>query len=264
MKKKRHCSLPALLLFAAALLPVLQGCSFYRDRRCVTVGLPEVPRDWSNRFSGLRFSVTVPDPDNREGFSRVTVPPGKEHITIDIPKAAFVPCLVEPLVPAGRLKPAGVLIAEGAGALAFPAEWENGFAALILLKLFYRQEIYPGINGERLEDEIVRKGDGNVWDLDPAPILLGLSFGSFRSDKIRPLPLAAVEIPLQDGRWFWGNPFRQPVSAAGESEMTMLELPKGRHHLYHAETEEHVSIFIGEKEWFAVYSLKGTCISGSL
>ena len=266
------CILPAAAAVGTASLCALQGCSFFGNTRTVVIALPEAPPDWERRFPGLRYSLRFPDPADPASISSVTVPAGEHSVSIEVPKAAYIPCLAVPHPPEGRLKPAGMLITEnsegagegGVGADSFTPVWEDGFGAELLLQLFYRDEIYHALNCERLMKELREAAEGNVWALDPGPVRLGLSFGSFRSDKIRLLPTAAVEIPLDGGRWFWGNPFRRPENITAAEELVLLEVPVGSHHLYHADSAEHISIHIGEKEWYAVYSLRGMCISGSL
>jgi hypothetical protein len=261
MKRKTGCLF--LLISVLSVFPALQGCSFFLPFREVVIQLPELPRDWEARFPGLEFRILCPDTADPDLFSVFPVPAGERSAAVRIPKAAYVPCLVRPVSDAGMLKPAGAVITETPGTAVYTAAWEDGFTAEILLKLWYREDIYPAVNGERLRTAITEKGEGNVWDLDPAPILLGFSFGSFRSDKIRLLPAYTIEVPLPGGRWFWDNPFRASVFSAGEHAPAVVCLPRGRHHLYHTQSEEHVLIHIGEKEWYAVYSLKEMCISGN-
>ncbi len=246
-------------------LLLLNGCSYFLKYREVRLFLPEIPPSWRHRFPTLRYELTYPDYSTAGALSTQILEAGVNTVILPVPKAAFVPCLLQPLTESGSLKPAGAVIT-GENGLYKGGEcvcrWEDGFLSDLLLRLFEREDLYPALNVERLRLEILAKGEGNVWDLDPDPVLLGLSFGSFSSNKLRLLPEKEIDVPLSPGTWIWDNPFRLPLEIAEDTPET-LKLPMGKHYLFHLQSDECVSVYIGEKEWYLVFLLKGAYISGN-
>lgn len=248
------------ITFFVLIISLVSGCDYYGSYRVVTLFPPEPPETWGKRFPSLEFRLIYPDYSDPEGFTTVRLKSGCGPVSLKIPKAAYVPCLLQPVPPVGTLRPAGVIITEKD----HEPTWEDGFLASLLLRMYYRRDVYPAVNIERLREEIKSETVETVWSLDSEPIILGLSFGSLRADTIRELAKKSVELKLSRGLWFWDDPMKAPVIVSGPEETVSLELYPGRHCLFHSDTEECISIHVGEKEWFALFYFKESYISGSL
>ena len=158
------------------------------------------------------------------------------QLEIRLPKEPYVPCLAYPVTEAGKLKPAGG-ITEADGTACLHLSWEDGFTAEVLLQLFVETETYGSINIPRLVREIREtavKEDGagtDPWRLDKLPILLGLGYGSFSSHRIRELDTRSLELPLDQGTWFWDNPMKKSFQAPGYGLIRLEDVPLGSHTL---------------------------------
>lgn len=242
------------------------GCEFYGTYRELTLTLPELPQHWKGIFVPEEYRIYTPDYKEPGELRSYSVCGEEYSVTIRVPKTGYIPCLLEPLAGGCRFKPAGIVLDEygaiGSESRTPSFRWEDGFTASLLMRLYDSEAIYSGINIERLSAEIISAAEGNVWDLDSESMLIGLTFGSFTANSIKTLPLNPIDLPLPSGTWYWDNPFREPLEILAEEETVILELPRGRHHLYHVESHEQVSLEIGETEWYAVYHLRELCISG--
>jgi len=247
------------------------GCSFFRTERVVTLSLPELPEPMKCRFPTPGLLLKFPSSgknDCRVEYTQAVWEEDAGQLEIRLPKEPYVPCLAYPVTEAGKLKPAGG-ITEADGTACLHLSWEDGFTAEVLLQLFVETETYGSINIPRLVREIREtavKEDGagtDPWRLDKLPILLGLGYGSFSSHRIRELDTRSLELPLDQGTWFWDNPMKKSFQAPGYGLIRLEDVPLGSHTLIHLAGQEYVSLHITRKEWYAMYPLTEEYRSGS-
>jgi hypothetical protein len=266
--------------FLAVLLLSLTGCAFFRRERVVTVILPELPGPMKQRFANIDFLLEFPSPDKKSGgkeYLVARVSPGQDDQTVEIrlPKVPYVPCLAYPVTDFGMLKPAGGVTdavrpdkaspdfsgREGLDYIAL--SWEEGFAAEVLLQLFIETDTYRSINVPRLVQEIEDAGGADPWKLDKRPILLGFGYGSFSSYRIKELETFSLEIDFPPGTWFWDNLLKNTFEVPAEGFICLERLALGHHKMIRLDGPDYISLYIGRKEWHAVFPVKGEYKSGS-
>ena len=267
-------ALAVLLSFALA-----AGCSLLGDSVEVGIVLPELPPEWEPilRAEGSpSFLVRAPGRGRLPQELLVPVPgaaPSQAACRLTLPKRANLPVVAVPIVqgrsdllrPAGGLFPAAL---GGGGTMALA--WKDGFLATLLLALAERGQLIEALNARRLSGEIEKRCAGDPWSLDREAILLLLSLGSFRTDRIKELPPHSLVLHCAPGsRWVEGNPFRPAIQADELGVLAVAPIVAGFHAFFRVDGSppagdglERLDVSVTDEEWLAGDSLTGAVESG--
>ncbi len=179
------------------------GCEYFSIARTYTVDLPVPPAVWRAAFGKMEQHVTWVDAAGE--LATVRLPCGTRRLTIRTGKQGFCPVTAHALpgpfvrVPnsaSALLLPAGGIIPfacdhQGSVTLSF----QQGAAAVVLLKLAEGGVPLSGINVSRLLSELPVRTRGDPWLADLAQITAGLGAGEFRADTIKPREPAVFALP---------------------------------------------------------------------
>lgn len=207
----------------------------------ITLMLPAVPDPWKAWEEMIDYSLSYTD---REG-TRQLASAGRydKRLSLRVQKSDISVFL---LFPPSGFRPAGAVYPddmEDGGRL--PLSYERGCVAEIL-SLCLRKGIQAEcINIERLSREVKKVSKGDDWTIDRELIIEKLAYGTMSANAVKRLPLFTVSIPLPEGRWFLGNPFRPAVTSTGGTVL-LEDMPPGFHTLFPEANGKGVSFQIGE------------------
>ncbi|OQX28873.1 MAG: hypothetical protein B0D92_06630 [Spirochaeta sp. LUC14_002_19_P3] len=130
--------------------------------------------------------------------------------------------------PAGwSFKPAGFVQGTGSMREAVELNWQDGFAAELLLELAQKGVDLRRINGGRLAENIVKRSDSKPWLVDRRRLVSDILEGNLWVYSVKLLELNDLVLPLPPGIWYSAWPLADPLTADGSGWSGPL--PDGLH-----------------------------------
>ena len=236
--------------FNILLLTSILSCTFFSPTASLLISIPESPEHWYKTFEDISYVLAFPNPEGKIEENIIQSPFHK--IEIRVLKQNNLPITATPLVrndkiflpPAGGVYPHD-LNEEKQSTLNL--SWNQGFVAIILIRLISQGFDVSGLNSRRLSEEITARAEGDPWKLDIDHITEKLSRGNFRVNYIKMIPSRTVEMIPGAGIWFLESPFFKPQHS-GDQEILYLEnLPQGFHRLFDVLTGSYFNLYLDEK-----------------
>ena len=161
--------------------------------------------------------------------------------------------MVESGFPAGAIYPSDI----SSGRLILSVE--SGYACELLRTCSQGSDVYRGLDARRfralLREKADESSDGDIWSLDPEPMLCRLGYGMFRESAVKAAERMDFEVPVEGDCFVSDNPLLPP--ALSEDGLLKVSVPIRRKTVFFstsclsapAAEIEIVEVYFDERSW---------------
>jgi hypothetical protein len=198
------------------LISLTSSCTFFSEKVEVVVVLPE----FESPLTIQSWRIIYPETccGGIPVYSEKIISPANFEYSLTLARGVNLPVLSYPVFslsdgnffaggfPAGAFFPLDVT--EG-GRL--PLSWKSGSPSEIIRCCSLNSPVYRGFDAGRfrtvMREKAADDAGGDIWMIDPQPILCRLGYGLFRESAVCIAELMDFDIPVSVGRYVSDNPF---------------------------------------------------------
>lgn len=237
----------------------LVSCSLLGPEQVLELQLPDKPAG----LPYVDFTYSLQYADSRGAYVTLSgIGPGA-RIKISVPRRINLPLLALP-ESCGGIPPAGAVWPwSEAKAGRLYLTWEEGFAASLILELYFAGYPVERINFPRLQEELIASSCGDPWRVEEVPLLEAFWYGTMRRDKIKVRKEMELVLPVSRGLWCAGNPGLKNRFVSAPEGRGCFTVYEGFFSFFHESGQERLDIYVDDKGWAAVNPFTGFAESGS-
>ncbi|MBI9107667.1 MAG: hypothetical protein JEZ04_13045 [Spirochaetales bacterium] len=205
-------------------------------------------------------------------FNEISAPAGCDETALSLARGINLPVLAYPVFDLGR----GRKVRGGFPAASFfpldlddtrrlQLSWESGAAAEIIRCCSLSSPLYRGFDISRFREVLaakaVEEAGGDLWMIDPEPILCRLGYGIFRESAVRTAEVMEFQVPVLGGGYASDNPFL-PEAEVQPGGVLQVSVPINKKTAFIGEGGEIISVYFNNSLWCWSNSATGAGESG--